>query len=143
MIGTVETHLRLLTPPSRGNLLRQALGFTLVAAVLITGGIFLLDGILILPAVLLFWMALSQVLPAMAYLVQRSNGMGGRLFLKKVRWHHPSPLAARLLALCHQPVRKRHIGASGNSRTSRDQRGTRNPSGRTDLALGQGYAGRT
>ena len=50
---------------------------------LTTGGVFLLDGLLVLPAALLFWMALSQLLPATAYLVQRSDGMGGRLFRKK------------------------------------------------------------
>jgi hypothetical protein len=55
----------------------------LVAAVLVAAGFFLLDGILILPAALLFWMALSQLLPAMAYLMQRTDGMGGRLFRKK------------------------------------------------------------
>ena len=55
----------------------------LVAAVLIAAGVFLLDGILILPAALLFWMALSQLLPAMAYLMQRTDGMGGRLFRKR------------------------------------------------------------
>ncbi len=59
------------------------MGFTFVAAVLTTGGVFLLDGILLLPAAVLFWMALSQLLPAAAYLVQRSDGMGGRLFRKR------------------------------------------------------------
>ncbi len=50
---------------------------------LIAGGVLLLDGLLAVVAGLLFWVALSQLIPAVAYLVQRSNGMGGRLFLKK------------------------------------------------------------
>ena len=70
--------------------LRQAFGFTFVAAVLTTGGVFLLDGILIVPAALLFWMAFSQLLPAVAYLVQRSDGRGGRLFRKRADGRIPA-----------------------------------------------------
>ncbi len=65
-----------------GGELRQSLGFGVVAAVLVAGGVFLLDGVLAAAAVGLFWMALSQVLPAVAYVVQRLDGRGGRLFLK-------------------------------------------------------------
>ena len=57
---------------------------------LTTGGVFLLDGILIVPAVFLFWMAFSQLLPAVAYLVQRSDGRGGRLFRKRADGRIPA-----------------------------------------------------
>ena len=63
----------------------QIVGLSVTGAGLVTLGVFLVEvgGLLLIPAALILWLAVSVMLALSAYLVQLRDGTGGRLFFKR------------------------------------------------------------